>query len=166
MDEIAAGLQKSRVPYLWVVREESCRLSQLCGSEGLVVPWCDQLRVLCHSSIGGFLTHCGWGSTMESAFAGVPMITFPLNMDQVPNQKLIVEHWKNGLRLQKSFGSKVFVRSEEIAELVKKFMDMKNEDRIHMTKSAEEIKASCRRAIEKGGSSYENFDAFISDVLK
>uniref|UniRef100_A0A2P2JFF5 Uncharacterized protein n=1 Tax=Rhizophora mucronata TaxID=61149 RepID=A0A2P2JFF5_RHIMU len=77
MDEIAAGLRNSNVPYLWVAREETPRLQENCGDMGIVVPWCDQLKVLCHSSVGGFWTHCGWNSTLEAIASGVPMLTLP-----------------------------------------------------------------------------------------
>ena len=59
MDDIAAGLHDSGVRFLWVARGETCKLKEICGDMGLVVPWCDQLSVLSHSSIGGFWTHCG-----------------------------------------------------------------------------------------------------------
>jgi hypothetical protein len=60
MDEIAAGLRDSGVRFLWVARgESSSQLKERCGGMGIVLPWCEQLRVLCHSSIGGFWTHCG-----------------------------------------------------------------------------------------------------------
>ncbi len=65
IDEIATGLRDSGVRFLWVARDEIHRLKEICGHMGLVVPWCDQLRVLSHSSIGGFWSHCGWSSTRE-----------------------------------------------------------------------------------------------------
>ncbi|KAI3450855.1 hypothetical protein Pfo_007520 [Paulownia fortunei] len=52
-DEIAAGLHDSGVRFLWVARRETSRLQEMCGEKGLVVAWCDQLRVLCHPSVGG-----------------------------------------------------------------------------------------------------------------
>lgn len=51
MDEIAIGLRTSGVCFLWVARRDAMRLQEVSGSMGLVVPWCDQLTVLCHSSV-------------------------------------------------------------------------------------------------------------------
>ncbi|XVF05805.1 hypothetical protein REPUB_Repub05bG0204300 [Reevesia pubescens] len=96
MDEIFAGVMDSGVRYNLVARAETSRFIGNHSDLGLVVPWCKQLRVLCHSSVGGFLTYCGWNSTLEAVFAGVPMLTFPLFWDQVPNSKRIVEDWKIG----------------------------------------------------------------------
>ncbi|KAE8655293.1 putative UDP-Glycosyltransferase superfamily protein [Hibiscus syriacus] len=44
-----AGVQDSGVRYLWVSRGDSSRIKDGWGDGGLVIPWCDQLRVLCHS---------------------------------------------------------------------------------------------------------------------
>ncbi|VVA16494.1 PREDICTED: UDP-glycosyltransferase [Prunus dulcis] len=102
MDEITAGLRESGVWFIWVARGETGRLKEVCGDMGLVVPWCDQVRVLCHSSVGGFLTHCGWNSVREGVFAGVAFLAFPLLMDQGMVCNLIVEDWKVGLRVKKA----------------------------------------------------------------
>ena len=93
LDEIVAGVQNSGVRYLWVARGDASRFRDVCGNVGFVVPWCDQLMVLCHPSTGGFWTHCGWNSTMEASFAGVPVLAAPIFWDQIPNKKKIVEDW-------------------------------------------------------------------------
>ncbi|KAF8397212.1 hypothetical protein HHK36_016120 [Tetracentron sinense] len=165
MDEIAAGLCGSGVRYLWVARGETSHLQEACGEMGLVVPWCDQLRVLCHSSVGAFWTHCGWNSTLEGVFAGVPFLTFPISVDQVPNSKLIVEEWKVGWRVKREVGGEILVKREEIAGIVKRFMELEGDENKEMRRRARELQETCGRAIEKGGSSEINLDAFIKDVL-
>ncbi|KAJ8635499.1 hypothetical protein MRB53_009766 [Persea americana] len=165
MDEIANGLQASGVRFLWVARGDATRLQE--GSNmGLVVPWCDQLRVLCHSAVGGFLTHCGWNSTMESVYAGVPMLTFPLLWDQITNAKLIVEDWKVGLRLKQGFGEKNVVQRQEIAQTVKRFMDLVGDESKELRRRAREMKEICERAVEKGGSSETNLRAFVKEIVQ
>ncbi|XP_022730828.1 UDP-glycosyltransferase 87A1-like [Durio zibethinus] len=164
MGEITAGLQDSGVPYMWVARGETSRLRDSCGGMGLVVPWCDQLKVLCHSSIGGFLTHCGWNSTLEAIFAGVPMLTFPIIFDQAPNSKKIVEDWKIGWRVKEQQRDESLVTRARISELVRSFMDSENNEVKNMRKSVRELKDSCRKAVAKDGSSQINLDAFIKDI--
>ncbi|XVE58972.1 hypothetical protein DITRI_Ditri05aG0006500 [Diplodiscus trichospermus] len=165
MDEIAAGLEDSGVPYLWVARGETYRLRDNSGGMGLVVPWCDQLKVLCHSSVGGFLTHCGWSSILEAIYAGIPMLTFPIIFDQAPNSRRIVDDWKIGWRVkeQQKDGSLVVTRAR-IAELVRSFMDAENNEVKNMRKSARELKEKCRKAVAKDGSSQINLDAFIKGI--
>ena len=164
MDEIAAGLQDSGVPYVWVARGETSRLTNNCGGMGFVVPWCDQLKVLCHSSIGGFLTHCGWNSILEAIYAGVPMLTFPIFFDQAPNSKKIVDDWKIGRRVKEKQKDESLVTRARIAELVRNFMDPENDEVKKMRKSARELKENCRKAVAKDGSSQINLDAFIKDI--
>ncbi|KAL8213937.1 hypothetical protein R6Q57_003386 [Mikania cordata] len=81
MVEIAYSLTQSGVNFLWVARGEISHVKDICGDKGLVVEWCDQLRVLLHSSIGGFLTHWGWNSVKECLFSGVLMLNFPITIE-------------------------------------------------------------------------------------
>ena len=165
MDEIATGLRNSGVGFLWVARGEASRLKESCGDLGLVVPWCDQLKVLCHSSVGGFWTHCGWNSTLEAIFAGVPMLTFPLFMDQVPISRQIVEDWKIGWRIKRStVGSEMSVTKEEISELGQRFMNVESGEGKELRERARGLKDICRQAILEGGSSYKNLDAFLEGI--
>ncbi|KAI3864406.1 hypothetical protein MKX03_028442 [Papaver bracteatum] len=182
MEEILAGLCNSGVRYLLVSR--GGYLTSIARGDGagdddemvinirtLVVPWCDQLRVLCHSSVGGFWTHCGWNSVMESIYAGVPMITFPFYFDQIPNRKLVVDDLKVGVKVTKDFGAKAVVKRDEVEKIVKKFMNINQaeEDDVNeakeMRRRSSELKEMCRRALAKGGSSDTNLDAFIKDFL-
>lgn len=165
MDEIVAGVRNSGVPYLWIARGDAGWFKDGSDDAGIVVPWCDQLRVLCHPSIGGFWTHCGWNSTLEAIYAGVPMLTFPIFMDQVPNSKRIVEDWRIGWRVKKrEVESESLVTREEISELVRRFMDLNSIERKVMSKRVRELSEICRGAVEEGGSSITNIDAFLEDI--
>ena len=44
-----------------------------------------------HSSIAGFVSHCGWGSVTESIKFGVSIIAIPMQHDQPWNARLVVE---------------------------------------------------------------------------
>ncbi|RXH92778.1 hypothetical protein DVH24_042552 [Malus domestica] len=94
LTEFAWGLANSNMTFLWVIRPD------LVGGDSSVVPaeffvqtkersllasWCPQEQVLNHPAIGGFLTHCGWNSTLESLCGGVPMIIWPFFAEQQTN---------------------------------------------------------------------------------
>ncbi|MBA0752814.1 hypothetical protein Gogos_001616 [Gossypium gossypioides] len=163
MEEITAGLQDSGVRFLLVAREGSWKLKHGYGGEGLVVPWCDQLRVLCHPSIGGFWSHCGWNSVKEGIFAGTPFLTFPLFADQNLNSKLIVEDWKIGWRIKKH----QFTTRGEISSLVKKLMDLESDDEVkQMRARGKELQKECLQAIERHGSSESTINSFIHSILQ
>ncbi|KAL4610062.1 hypothetical protein ACB092_08G025100 [Castanea dentata] len=166
MDEIVGGVRDSGVRCLWVSRGEIGRFNDVFDDMSLVVPWCDQLKVLCHSSIGGFWTHCGLNSTLEAIFAGVPMLTFPIVFDQILNCKQIVEDWKIGWRVKKGVAAGNFVTRGDISELVRRFMDQKSEEGNEMRKRAKELRETSRQAIAKGGSSETNLDAFIRNISR
>ncbi|KAG2672993.1 hypothetical protein I3760_13G068600 [Carya illinoinensis] len=166
MDEFAIALRNSGVRFLWVAREEASRLKDSCGDKGFVVPWCEQLKVLCHPSVGGFWSHCGWNSTQEAVYGGVPMLAFPLFLDQVPNCRQIVEDWKSGWSVKRAeVGSEILVAKEGISELVQKFMDLESSEGNEVRKRARELKSICRQSIAQSRSSSANLDAFICDFL-
>ncbi|KAL6009854.1 hypothetical protein ACLOJK_000285 [Asimina triloba] len=170
LEEIAVGLRASGVHFLWASgRADRKHLQEVCGEKGLVVAWCDQLRVLCHPSIRAFFTHCGWNSTMEAVFAGVVMLAFPLGAEQYTNAKLIVEDWKVGVRVKREMllGSDDadVVGREEIAGIVKRVMDLEGNEGREMKRRAEQLQESCRTAIGSGGSSNTNINAFVREFL-
>eukprot|EP00262_Sarcandra_glabra_P013550 TRINITY_DN3780_c0_g1_i1.p1 TRINITY_DN3780_c0_g1~~TRINITY_DN3780_c0_g1_i1.p1 ORF type:complete len:358 (-),score=24.51 TRINITY_DN3780_c0_g1_i1:124-1092(-) len=171
MDEIATGLRDSGVRFLWVVRGngDASRMQEFSGEMGLVVPWCDQLRVLCHSSVGGFLTHCGLNSTLESIYAGVPMLTFPIAWDQFHDSKLIVDDLEVGLSLKAKSSmlgvEPSVVRGEEIALIVQRLMDLDRDESKELRRRAKQLQETCQRSLDKGGSSYTNLEAFVSEFV-
>ncbi|MCL7028183.1 hypothetical protein MKW94_016839 [Papaver nudicaule] len=148
MDEILAGLHDSGVRYLLISRGDTSQVDEFS-----------------HSSVGGFWTHCGWNSTLEGVYSGVAMLTFPIFFDQIPNRKLIVDDWKVGMKVT---GAEKLVKRDEIAKIVKKFMDLdgESEECKGMRRRSNELKEKCRKALAKGGSSDTNLNAFIKTILR
>lgn len=162
LEEIVDGIRSSGVRFLWVGRGEDDRLQQKCGGRGIVVPWCDQLKVLSHPSVGAFWSHCGWNSTKEGAFSGLPMLTFPIFWDQPTNSKMVVDDWGFGMRVKKKDDN--LVRGDEIAELVLKVMDSESAEAKEKRRRAKEMKEICERGSGEGGSSHADVMAFIRDI--
>jgi len=165
INEIANGLRESGVRFLWIMRGESSKWKDICGEKGFVLPWCDQLRVLMHSAIGGFWSHCGWSSTTEGLFCGVPFLTSPIAMDQPLNSKYIVEDWKVGWRVEKKVKYDVLVTRDEIARLVRRFMDLDDDEVKEMKKRTKELQQIFQSAIASGGSSENSMKAFLGNIL-
>ncbi|XP_057466487.1 beta-D-glucosyl crocetin beta-1,6-glucosyltransferase-like [Actinidia eriantha] len=103
MEEIALGLELSGVNFIWVLRfpmgsntsvERALPLGFLerVGERALVVEgWAPQVKILRHPSVGGFVSHCGWGLTMEAMKYGTPIIAIPIQYDQPANARLVEE---------------------------------------------------------------------------
>ena len=166
LDEIALGLATSEVRFLWILREQSTRVRELVGNtnKGMILLWCDQLKVLCHPSVGGFLTHCGMNSTLEAVFAGVPMLTLPLFFDQPINGRLIVEEWKIGVNLRDSTDKDRLIRREEIARAVKRLMASEEAEMKAIRRHALEWKEISHRAVDKGVSSHCNLASLMEMI--
>ncbi|ERN01326.1 hypothetical protein AMTRI_Chr03g53700 [Amborella trichopoda] len=163
MEELAHGLIESVTRFIWVAREPSINLRDMCTDRGLVVPWCSQSKVLRHPSVGGFLTHCGWNSTVEGVLTGVPMLTFPIYFDQQTNSKLIVDDWKVGLRVRSGpMDEMEVVDRREIANVVRRLME--GEESKEMRRRIEELREAGEKALEKGGSSDANMNDFLKSL--
>ncbi|XP_039165826.1 UDP-glycosyltransferase 86A1 [Eucalyptus grandis] len=166
--EIAYGLLLSEVSFIWVLRpdivssDESEPLppgfrDQIKGI-GLIVPWCCQIEVLSHSSIGGFLTHCGWNSILESIWCCVPIMCFPLLTDQYTNRKLVVDDWGIGINLR----DEKSVTREEVSRKIRRLMIGGLADELR--KKVREVRKALDSALGPNGSSEKNLNDFIDDV--
>lgn len=167
MEEIARALLDCGHPFLWVIREKakqeeeeklSCR--EELEKKGKIVKWCSQVEVLSHRSLGCFVTHCGWNSTMESLVSGVPLVAFPQWSDQMTNAKLIEDVWKVGVRVDHEEG---VVEGEEIRRCLDVVMgggEKGNELRMN----AKKWKGLAREAVKEGGPSEKNLRTFLNDI--
>ncbi|KAG5588633.1 hypothetical protein H5410_049067 [Solanum commersonii] len=173
-EEIAKGLIEIKRPFLWVIRDQenikevekeeeklSCMME--LEKQGKIVPWCSQLEVLTHPSLGCFISHCGWNSTLESLSSGIPVVAFPHWTDQGTNAKLIEDVWKTGVRMRVNEDG--VVESEEIKRCIEIVMDG-GEKGEEMRKNAQKWKELAREAVKEGGSSEVNLKAFVQEVGK
>ena len=163
MSEVAEGLYGSGKPFLWVVRAtETAKLPEgfadKAKATGLIVPWCPQLEVLAHPSVGCFMTHCGWNSTVEALSAGVPMVAMPNWSDQTTNAKYIQDVWRVGVRVRPD--AQGVVRSGEVERRVREVMEgeMREEFRMRALEWSEKAKKS----MSEGGTSDINISEFLS----
>ncbi|XP_063413475.1 UDP-glucuronosyltransferase 2C1-like [Mytilus trossulus] len=55
----------------------------------LLLPWLPQNDLLGHVKTKLFITHCGKSSVFEALYHGVPMLAFPIALDQISNAAVI-----------------------------------------------------------------------------
>ncbi|KAK9735562.1 hypothetical protein RND81_04G213100 [Saponaria officinalis] len=182
--EIARGLKASGHPFIWVARTETYTSEgdedwfpegfedeMLDSNQGLVIKgWAPQVMILGHPNVGAFMTHCGWNSCLESLTSGVPVITWPITADQFFNESLLVDVVKVGFRVgnkeEMSIGdveAKATVTRDQIEEATRRVLEDGEEVKKIQTrvkKYAEESK----KAVQQGGSSYEDIDALIREL--
>ncbi|XP_048139949.1 7-deoxyloganetin glucosyltransferase-like [Rhodamnia argentea] len=167
--EFAVGLARSEQCFLWVIRPDLVMdasgidlpgefLEEITRERGLLSGWCPQEKVLNHPAVGGFLTHCGWSSTIESLSAGVPMLCWPRQVDQQTICKYACDEWGVGLEI----GSDV--KREEVGKLVRELMT-EGEKGKKMKKRAMEWKELAAQAVGPHGSSSISLDMLINDIL-
>ncbi|MED6130800.1 hypothetical protein PIB30_003819 [Stylosanthes scabra] len=169
-EEIAMALLECGRPFLWVMKEEeelSC-MEEL-REKGKIVKWCSQVQVLSHGSVGCFVTHCGWNSTLESVVCGVPVVAFPQWSDQMTNAKLIEQVWKIGVRVvavedEEEEGGGI-VKGGEIKKCVEVVMESNGEKAKEMRENGEKWKMMAKDAAKEGGPSDTNLKAFLNATL-
>ncbi|GLJ23723.1 hypothetical protein SUGI_0449680 [Cryptomeria japonica] len=160
--EFAWGLEASMQPFLWAIRADLVRgasavlpveLMEKVKGRGLFVSWAPQVEVLSHPSVGGFLTHNGWNSTLESICAGVPMICWPFYAEQQINRTYVSQVWKIGISMND------YVTRGVMEEMVRKLM--KGKEGEEMRRRSAELRDSSIKAVKKGGSSYNNLEKIL-----
>ncbi|KAF9663888.1 hypothetical protein SADUNF_Sadunf17G0098900 [Salix dunnii] len=167
MEKILLGLIGTCRPFLWVIRpsgsdsrefEEKIK-DKVNEGVGLIVPWCSQMEVLTHESIGCFMMHCGWNSTVESLATGVPVVGLPQLSDQTTNAKMVEEVWRTGVRARVNEDGTL--EAEEIERCLEMVMGQRGEE---MRRNAKKWKALTLESVMEGGSSYNNLKAFLERI--
>lgn len=122
--------------------------------------WAPQAMVLSHTSVGAFLTHCGWNSTLEGVSMGVPMLGWPLFSEQWLNRKWVVEEWQIGLKFHEDEHG--LVTREEVQRVISAMMES---PRGHdMRERALRLKDASIQAWMPNGSSFHNLNTVIESL--
>uniref|UniRef100_A0ACD5YIB7 Uncharacterized protein n=1 Tax=Avena sativa TaxID=4498 RepID=A0ACD5YIB7_AVESA len=182
--EVARGLERSGHRFLWVLRgppaagtlqTTDANLGELLPEgflertkeKGLVWPTkAPQKEILAHAAMGGFVTHGGWNSTLESLWFGVPMVPWPLYAEQHLNAFTLVEYMGAAVAMEVDRKRNNFVDASELERAVKALMDGDSDDGRKVREKATEMKAACRKAVEEGGSSYSALGRLSEDIRK
>jgi UDP-glucoronosyl and UDP-glucosyl transferase len=175
--ELAAGLEQSNQAFIWSIQCSAMKhdpaglpihqeepnlfdpddITKRVGDRGLVIRgWAPQLLILSHKSTAGFLTHCGWNSTVEALGCGIPMLTWPIHGDQIYNARLVTKCFKAG-HVLKSEGQEAIKREQVVLGIQKLMADDETRQR---------AKAISRDVYGKGfpSSSADAIDAFLNLV--
>jgi hydroquinone glucosyltransferase len=173
INELAFGLEMSEQRFMWVVRRPNDKVAnatyfngtaqnessfdflpngflERTQGRGLVVPsWAPQSQILRHGSTGGFLSHCGWNSTLESVVSGVPLVAWPLYAEQRMNAFMLTHEIKVAIRPKVSENG--IVEREEIAKVVKSLIE--GEDGKKLRNQMKDLKEAAAKALSPNGAS-------------
>ncbi|XP_022928738.1 zeatin O-glucosyltransferase-like [Cucurbita moschata] len=180
--EIANGLASSHQKFIWVLRDadkadifegNDVKISELpkgyedlIGDRGLVIrEWAPQLEILSHRATGGFMTHCGWNSCMESITTGVPVAAWPMHSDQPRNTVLMTAVLRVGV-VVKEWGQKQgeVVAAAVVEEVVRRLMV--SEEGAEIRRNSERLGEAVRRSMEDGGDSRRELEAFVAHITR
>ncbi|XP_048555835.1 anthocyanidin 3-O-glucosyltransferase 2-like [Triticum urartu] len=181
--EVAAGLERSGHRFLWVLRGPPVAGTRLptdanldevlpegfleaTAGRGLVWPaWAPQREILSHAAVGGFVTHCGWNSILESLWSGVPMIPWPLYGEQHLNAFELVAGVGAAVALEMDRRKGFFVEAAELERAVRSLMGGPSEEGRKARRTAAETSAACRKAVGEGGSSCAALQRLVREIL-
>lgn len=180
--EIAHALERSGHRFLWSLRKPAPANSlefpkdytnfddvlpegflERTAEKGKVIGWAPQVAVLAHEAVGGFVSHCGWNSTLEALWFGVPIATWPLYAEQQMNAFELVKELGLGVEIKMDYrkGESKDVSAEEIEKGIRRVMEHDSE----LRKKVKDMKEKSRKALMDGGSSLIWLGRFTEDVL-
>ncbi|CAH9094054.1 unnamed protein product [Cuscuta epithymum] len=168
--ELAKGLEQSQLKFIWVVRDVLKGETWLpegyeegIEGKGLILrDWAPQMEILDHPSTGGFLTHCGWNSCMESIVRGVPMATWPIHFDQPRNAVLMTEVLGIGITVREWSRRDEVITSDVIADALKRLMV--RPEGAEMRRRAVELGEALKQSVKDGGLSRVEMADFIHHI--
>ena len=115
---------------------------------------------LSHHSVGTFLNHYSWNSTLVTLIMGVPMITWPMFRDHPFNSILLVERW--GLAIRICMDVDGVPDEKEASRAVTRLLI--EEGGKTMRRRATELRKHAKMAVNKDGSSFTDLQDFVRDM--
>ncbi|WOH07911.1 hypothetical protein DCAR_0727346 [Daucus carota subsp. sativus] len=161
--EFGRGLSNSNHHFLWIIRPDlivgesettlGLEFMETIKDRGFIASWCPQEEVVNHVSVGGFLTHGGWNSILESLSSGVPMLCVPFFGDQPTNCRYICTKWECAMEIHSN------ANRDEVEKLVRLLMNVQQGKK--MKRKAMEWKKMAEKACGPQGSSSLNLDKLV-----
>lgn len=180
IQELAMGLENSKQKFLWVLRDadkgnvfdgetRKARLPEgyqerTEGTGIVVTDWAPQLEILGHTSIGGFMSHCGWNSCMESITMGVPILAWPMHSEQPWNAALVTDILEVGIQVTEQAHQMELVNSLTIEKVVNRLMVSKEGEEIRSR--AEKLGRQVWQSRDEGGVSQLELSSFIAHLSR
>lgn len=132
---------------------------------GLVVrDWAPQLDILAHPSIGGFMSHCGWNSCIESMSMGVSIAAWPMHSDQPNNTVLVTKILKVGIVVNDWCPREQVVAAVVVETSVRRLMCSKEGEEIR--KRAVAMGRRIRKAVGDNGITQMEMESFIAHISR
>ncbi|KAA0066884.1 anthocyanidin 3-O-glucosyltransferase 2-like isoform X1 [Cucumis melo var. makuwa] len=174
--EIAEALEQSGYRFVWSLRQPSSEgeiqktdyikevvpegfLDRTAGI-GRVIGWAPQMKILEHPATGGFVSHCGWNSILESLWFGVPIGAWAMYGEQGLNAVEMGVELGLAVEITAETGHGV-VRAEKIESGIKEVMKGDGEIRKTVKMKREES----RKSVMENGSSFTALNRFIEVVI-
>jgi hypothetical protein len=175
--EIAHAIESSGARFVWSLRKPQPKGAMSAPSDyslselslvlpegfldrtrgvGRVIGWAPQTKILAHPATGGFVSHCGWNSTLESIYFGVPIATWPLFAEQQSNAFQLVCELKMAVEIALDYtvefngGPNYLLTADKIERGIRSVLENDGEVR----KKVKEMSEKSRKTLLEGGSSY------------
>ncbi|KAF3444165.1 hypothetical protein FNV43_RR13855 [Rhamnella rubrinervis] len=181
--EIAHALESCGIRFVWSLRQSPSSdgpndvssgadsmeefLNRTAGI-GKIIDWAPQVKILSHPAIGGFVSHCGWNSILESVWFGVPIATWPLYGEQQFNAFEMVRELGLAVEIKLDYfmseereNDQAVVNCQAIEAGIRRVMEHDSDVR----KRVKDISEISRKAVMDGGSSWKSLGGFVNDVL-
>ncbi|KAK3130725.1 hypothetical protein QOZ80_6BG0497210 [Eleusine coracana subsp. coracana] len=170
LDETLHGLVQSGHPFLWTVRSDTWSPPMDVGPNSRIVRgWVPQRSVLAHKAVGGFVSHCGWNSTMEGLAAGKPILAWPMIAEQMLNAMHAADIVGAGVRIHTKTGGMAavgIVGRKEVEEKVRNLMDAHSEVGKRIRAKATWAQQAAKSAVSQRGASRMALEELVDELRR